>query len=167
MKHHYWARMCVGKAKMKILKRRLSRALKHRKRLDPLRVLAEASLARHDTWCRVFTPNLRKFEEIFVILKFLACKTGFFSPMRSASTRSLMIGTLSGWKIYIFGFFMVSYACSSMSKTFHQVLDDQKGQKHQENHLSATFCTSRKYLWENEVLEGQMSSKLGNSTWAG
>ena len=49
MKGHYWARMHVCKAKMKILKRRLSRALKRRKRLDPLRILAEASLARHDT----------------------------------------------------------------------------------------------------------------------
>jgi len=43
-----------------------------------------------------------------------------------------MIGTLSGGKIYIFGFFKVSYACSSMAKAFHQVLDDQKGQKHHE-----------------------------------
>jgi len=78
-----------------------------------------------------------------------------------------MIRTLVGGKLYIFGFVMVSYACSSMAEAFHQVLDDQKGQKHHENHLSTTFCTNRKYLWENEVLEGQMSSKLGNSTWAG
>ena len=49
MKGHYWARMHVCKAKMKILKRRLSRALKRRKRPDPLRILAEASLAGHDT----------------------------------------------------------------------------------------------------------------------
>ena len=76
-----------------------------------------------------------------------------------------MIGALVGGKICIFGFFMVSYAFSEMAEAFHQVLDDQKGQKHHENHLSATFCTSRQYLWENEVLEGQMSSKLGNSTW--
>ena len=49
MKGHYWARMHVCKAKMKILKRRLSRALIQRKRPDPLRILAEASLAGHDT----------------------------------------------------------------------------------------------------------------------
>ena len=49
MKHHYWAVMHVGKAKMKILKRKLRKALKWRKRLDPLRVLAKASLAEHDT----------------------------------------------------------------------------------------------------------------------
>lgn len=49
MKHHYWARMHVGKAKMKILKKRLIQALKRRKRPDPLRVLAESSLAEHNT----------------------------------------------------------------------------------------------------------------------
>ena len=48
MKGHYWARMHVCRAKMKILKRRLSRALKRRKRPDPLRILAEASLAEHE-----------------------------------------------------------------------------------------------------------------------
>ena len=36
MKGHYWARMHVCKARMKILKRRLSEALKRRKRPDPL-----------------------------------------------------------------------------------------------------------------------------------
>jgi len=78
-----------------------------------------------------------------------------------------MIGTLAVGKLYIFGFFMISYACSSMAKAFYQVLDDKKSQKHHENHLLFTFCTSRKYLWENEVSEGKMSSKLGNSTWDG
>ena len=49
MKNHYWARMHVCKARMKILKRRLSEALKRRKRPDPLRILAEALLTGHDT----------------------------------------------------------------------------------------------------------------------
>ena len=49
MKGHYWARMHVCKAKMKILKSRLSRALKRRKRPDPLRIFADTSLAGHDT----------------------------------------------------------------------------------------------------------------------
>ena len=48
MKGHYWARMHVCREKMKILKRRLSRALKRRKRPDPLWILAEASLAEHE-----------------------------------------------------------------------------------------------------------------------
>ena len=48
MKGHYWACMHVCKEKMKILKRRLSRALKRRKRPDPLRILAEASLDEHE-----------------------------------------------------------------------------------------------------------------------
>ena len=49
MKGHYWARMHVCKARMKILKRRLSEALKWQKRPDLLRILAEASLDGHDT----------------------------------------------------------------------------------------------------------------------
>ena len=48
MKGHYWARMHVCKEKIKILKRRLSRALKRRKRPDPLWILAEASLDKHE-----------------------------------------------------------------------------------------------------------------------
>ena len=49
MKGHYWARMHVCKAKMKILKSRLSKAQKRRKRPGPLQILAEASLDGHDT----------------------------------------------------------------------------------------------------------------------
>jgi len=111
-----------------------------------------------------------EFEQIrrnFCHFEIFGLQNRFFSPTRSALTQALMIGTLAGGKLYSFGFVMVSYAFYTMAKAFHQVLDDQKGQKHHENHLSATFCTSRKYLWENEVLEGKMSSKLGNSTWAG
>ena len=44
MKNHYWARMHVCKAKMKVLKGRLAKALKRRKRPDPLHILAEDSL---------------------------------------------------------------------------------------------------------------------------
>lgn len=36
MKHHYWARMHVNKARVKVLKKRFSQALKRRKRLTPL-----------------------------------------------------------------------------------------------------------------------------------
>ena len=49
MKNHYWARMHVCKARMKILQRRLTEALKGRKKTNPLRILAEASLTHHDT----------------------------------------------------------------------------------------------------------------------
>ena len=49
MKNHYWACTHVCRAKMKILKARLSKALKRRKRPDPLRILAEASLDGHET----------------------------------------------------------------------------------------------------------------------
>ena len=49
MKNHYWARMHVCKARIKILQRRLTEALKGRKKSNPLRILAEASLTHHDT----------------------------------------------------------------------------------------------------------------------
>jgi len=49
MKTHYWARLHVCKARMKILQRKLSEARKRRKRTNPLRILAEASLTHHGT----------------------------------------------------------------------------------------------------------------------
>ena len=49
MKNHYWARMHVCKAKMKMFQRRLSEARKRKKKTNPLRILAEASLTHHDT----------------------------------------------------------------------------------------------------------------------
>ena len=49
MKDHYWARMHVCKAKMKILQRKLSEARRRKKKTNPLRILAEASLTHHDT----------------------------------------------------------------------------------------------------------------------
>ena len=49
MKNHYWARMHVCKAKMKILQRKLSEARRRKKKTNPLSILAEASLTHHDT----------------------------------------------------------------------------------------------------------------------
>ena len=49
MKGHYWARMHVCKARMKIMKKRLRKALQRRKRPNPLRILAEASFTEQDT----------------------------------------------------------------------------------------------------------------------
>jgi len=39
------------------------------------------------------------------------------------------------------------------------------GQKHPKNDLSAPILTHRKQSWENEYLEGKMSTKFRNSTW--
>ena len=47
MDNHYWARNHVCKARIKILKAKLKRALKHRKRKDRLQILAKASMAQH------------------------------------------------------------------------------------------------------------------------
>ena len=49
MKNHYWARMHVCKAKMKVFQRRLTEALRRKKKANPLRILAEASLTHNDT----------------------------------------------------------------------------------------------------------------------
>ena len=49
MKNHYWAHTHVCKARIKILKARLRRALRRRKRHDRLQILAEASLDEHNT----------------------------------------------------------------------------------------------------------------------
>jgi len=49
MKNHYWARMHVCKAKMKMFQRRLTKALERKKKTNPLRILAEASLTHHGT----------------------------------------------------------------------------------------------------------------------
>ena len=49
MKNHYWARMHVCKAKMKMFQRRLSEALRRKKKTNPLRILTKASLKDHDT----------------------------------------------------------------------------------------------------------------------
>ena len=49
MKNHYWARMHVCNAKMRVFQRRLAKAQKRRKRPDPLHILAEASLKEQGT----------------------------------------------------------------------------------------------------------------------
>ena len=77
MKNHYWARMHVCKAKLKILKGRLSKALKRRKRADPLQILAKASLTEHGTLLGTPSPNFKKFGENFVISEFFMPFTGF------------------------------------------------------------------------------------------
>ena len=81
--------------------------------------------------------------------------------------RSHFFGALAGGDFYIFGFVMVKYASSEVNLAFQQNLDGQTAQKRHENHLAATFYTSRKDLWENEVLKGQINSKFRNSTWVG
>ena len=49
MANHYWARNHVCKARIKILKAKLKKALRRRKEHDKLQILAEASLAQHST----------------------------------------------------------------------------------------------------------------------
>jgi len=111
-----------------------------------------------------------EFEQIrrnFCHFEIFGLKNSFFRSMGSAPARSLLFETLAGGKLYIFGFVMKIYVCLAIAEAFHRDLDGQKAQKHHENHLAATFSNSRKYLWENAVLRGKMSSKLKHSTWVG
>ena len=63
MKNHYWARMHVCKAKMKMFQRRLSEARKRKKKTNPLRILAKASLTHHDTHYHPPSSKPKKFWE--------------------------------------------------------------------------------------------------------
>ena len=111
-----------------------------------------------------------EFEQIrrkFCHFEIFWSKNRVFSYVGRSLIGSLFFETLAGGDFYIFGFFMVIYASSEVNLAFHRNLDGQKAQKHHENHLAATFCTSREYLWENEVLEDQIHSKFINSTWVG
>ena len=114
-------------------------------------------------------PSLQISANLEKILSFLSfwSQNRFSCPTRSATLRALTFERSSGGKLDIFGFFMKMYSCLAMAERFHEVLGGLKGQKHSKNGLSATFCTSRHQSWEIEVLEGQMTSTLKNSTWVG
>jgi len=47
------------------------------------------------------------------------------------------------------------------------IFGSPKGQETPKNGLSATFLTHRKQSWENEDLEGKMSTKFKNSSCVG
>ena len=57
--------------------RRLAKALKRRKRLDPLQILAKASFTEHGTLLGTLSPNFKKFGENFVNCEFFVPFTGF------------------------------------------------------------------------------------------
>ena len=107
----------------------------------------------------------REIFGIFDIFANFCPKNRVLLPVRRATWRALMIGTYSGGKLDIFGFFMKIYACSGMAGRFHQLLGCLKGQKHSKNDLTAPILKHRKQCWEDGFLEGQMEAKLTNSTW--
>ena len=67
--------------------RRLAKALKRRKRPDPLQILAKASLTEHGTLLGTPSPNFKKFGENFVICEFFVQITGFSRGMVSPRVR--------------------------------------------------------------------------------
>ena len=64
-----------------------------------------------------------------------------------------------------FGFVMRNHELWYLDKKFGQVLGPQKVKKQANNDLNAPFWIHRKQSWENALLEGQMKTKLKNSTW--
>ena len=167
MKGHYWARMHVCKARMKILKRRLREALRRRKRPNPLRILAEASLTGQDTLWRTSTPNLSKFGENFVIFKFLGQKTGFSVKWVSPSYAHFFLGHLLE-KIFAFlDFSWLIMHPQTLPKHFIKIWMVKELKNTMKTNLLPPFAPAGSTSRRNEFLEGKMSSKLGNSTWFG
>ena len=83
----YWARLHVCKAKMKILRRKLSEAQKKKKRTNPLRILAEASLTHHGTDQPWSSIKIWKFWEFWSILQIFGKITGFAHGLVSPRVR--------------------------------------------------------------------------------
>ena len=94
MKNHYWACNHVCKARIKILKAKLRRALKHHKRHDRLQILAEASLAQNSAWWGIFSPNFKKFGKNFVNFEIFGLKTGFSAWRVAPLGARLQLGDL-------------------------------------------------------------------------
>ena len=115
MKNHYWARTHVCKARIKILKARLRRALRRRQRHDRLQILAEASLAKHGTRWGTFSPNLKEFGENFFIFEFFGHKTGFYARCVAPPCARLWLGDLLEEKLIFLDFFTKIFECSRMA----------------------------------------------------
>ena len=139
MKNHYCARMHVCKAKMKVLKARLAKALNRRKRPDPLQILAESTLKEHGAQWYTPISKFRKFGAILVNFEFFFAKNRFLPSTCSAPRTTLNMGRSISQKIYIFGFFMTNYTCSATAKTFHGDLSPQKVKKQEKNDLFPLF----------------------------
>ena len=143
------------------------RVLRRHKTHDQLQVLTEASSVEHGTLWGTYSPNFKKFGEIFDILEFFALKNRLFPYMRRAPCTTHRIGSSKLQMACIFGFVMRNHEFWYLDKKFGQVLGPQKVKKHAKNDLTTPILTHRKQSWENVLLEGQMDTKLENSTWVG
>ena len=134
--------------------RRLAKALKRRKRPDPLKILAKASLTKHGTWLGTPSQNFKKFGENFV-----NCE--FFVPNDPSS-----------WKLH----FAKTQHFQIFHAKLHMLMDGleiwwsfgpPESQKTSKKWLSATFVRHRKQSWEIWFLTRKMDSKFQNSSWVG
>ena len=127
--------------------RRLAKALKRRKRPDPLQILAKASLIEHG-WLGNPSPNF-----LFVNCEFL-CQTQVFLPDGSHPPRDPFIWLLCSMKTQ---HLWIWHEKLHMLTHFQEILwsfGPPESQKTSKKWLSATFLTHRKKYWEIAILEG-------------
>jgi len=136
---------------------------------------AKGELSPSDIGQSHFSPEWKfmeklqtKFQEIwgiFGILTNFGSKKQSFSPYALRHVVRAFARELKMEKKYIFGFGMNTHDYLCMAKKFGQVLSPQEVKKHSNNDLTSPILTHKKQSWEIEVLEGQMDTKLKNSTW--
>ena len=92
----HFLHMCHGFREMSKLQspdpRRLAKALKRRKRSDPLQILAKATFNENGTWLGTPNPNFKKFGENFVNCEFFVPNTGFLHQQVAHHARPFRLG---------------------------------------------------------------------------
>ena len=149
MKTHYWARLHVSRARMKILQRKLSEARKRKKRTNPLRILAEASLTHHSTDQPWSSIKMWKFWRFWSNLEIFGKITGFSHGMVSPRVRPFW-RTARNFENLAF----LERACKKknyqyLGEAWFWVLSLQKLKIHQKNDFLPTFWVAESDLGRN------------------
>ena len=148
---HYWARLHVYAARMKILQRKLSEARKRKKRTNPLRILAEASLTHHGTDQPWSSIKMWKFWEFWSILE-IFCKITGFCPWSGLTPGETTREDCSEfWKLGI-----LERACKEknyqyLGEAWFWDLSLQKLKIHQKNDFLPTFWVAERCLGRIDI----------------
>ena len=135
--------------------RRLAKALKRRKRPDPLHILAEASLKENGTKYLSHNTNPKKFWAVWVNFGFFQAIYRF-SPLTGLTPRAtLHLGNSILQKLSISRLVMKSYICSSMAKRFYEVLGLQKVKKQAKNNFLPHFLHTESSLGRLQFWRGK------------
>ena len=130
----------------------LAKALKRRKRPDPLKILAKASLTKHGTWLGTPSPNFKKFGENFVNCEFFVPNTGFGHLTGLTLRVTIHGGNSKQGKLCIFGIFMQKYTCLWMGFRFYGDLGFQKLKIHANFDFLPLFWVAESFLGRNNFL---------------